>query len=249
MKSILRTLGRLNTKALASIILAVLLSGSVLLYAKAESVSGYNGQALYNEESVYHDYVFANIERIYGTDAKNAYINGVITGDYTQFRTLIGDWRPVCKLDGVNVKFDGTSYVNNEINAAQSYEAVTYTLFGKYGTVSDLFTYASQCGYDISDNNQFNSFKLDVILWKTVPYPAKKKAPSTAAQPAAKAASNSKVEALKSYKGNTAEFNAYYYYVNYPDLQAAIGADGKALLKHYNEFGKAEGRVASKSIK
>jgi hypothetical protein len=49
---------------------------------------------------------------------------------------------------------------------------------------------------------------------------------------------------LKSYKGNTAEFNAYNYYSRYADLQAAIGPNGDALLKHYNEFGKAEGRNA-----
>ena len=230
------------TKFIGGIMVGIMLVCTLKINVNAETVSGYNGQALYNEESVYHDYVFANIEKIYGTDAKNAYINGVITGDYTQFRTLIGDWRPVCKLDGVNVKFDGTSYVNNEINAAQSYEAVTYTLFGKYGTVSDLFTYASQCGYDISDNNQFNSFKLDVILWKTVPYPAKKKAPSTAATTTT-STSDKKVEALKSYKKNSSEFNAYNYYSRYTDLQSAIGPNGDALLKHWNEFGKKEGRI------
>lgn len=52
------------------------------------------------------------------------------------------------------------------------------------------------------------------------------------------------VEALKTYKGNTKSFNAYTYYINNTDLQTAIGANGDALLKHYNEYGKAEGRVA-----
>ncbi|MBE5823929.1 MAG: hypothetical protein E7308_07640 [Butyrivibrio sp.] len=250
MKSILRTLGRLNTKALASIILAILLSGSVLLYAKAEGVSGYNGQKIYNDSLVPYSYVYNNIEKIYGTDAKNAYINGVITGDYTQFRTAIGDWRPTNQLAGVNVKPDGSDYTNNPVGIAQAYEATAYRLFGKYGTVADLFAYAAQYGYDLNDTSKYNEFTLNVTLWKTIPMPAKKTAPvSQPATKTASAASNSKVEALKSYKGNTAEFNAYYYYMNYPDLQTAIGADGKALLKHYNEFGKAEGRVASKSIK
>lgn len=58
----------------------------------------------------------------------------------------------------------------------------------------------------------------------------------------AKAAS--KVDALKTYKGNTAEFNAYDYYMNNTDLQTAVGADGDALLKHYKAYGKKEGRVA-----
>ena len=51
------------------------------------------------------------------------------------------------------------------------------------------------------------------------------------------------VEALKTYKGNNKEFNAYTYYVSNTDLQTAIGADGDKLLKHYNEYGKAEGRI------
>lgn len=54
------------------------------------------------------------------------------------------------------------------------------------------------------------------------------------------------VDTLKTYAGNNAEFNAYYYFVNYTDLQAAFGLNGDALLKHYNTFGKAEGRVANK---
>ena len=52
------------------------------------------------------------------------------------------------------------------------------------------------------------------------------------------------VEALKTYKGNTTEFNAYAYYMNNADLQTAIGANGDKLLEHYTNFGKAEGRVA-----
>ncbi len=54
------------------------------------------------------------------------------------------------------------------------------------------------------------------------------------------------VEALKVYKGNTAEFNAYYYYMNYADLQSTIGTNADALLAHYNSFGIAEGRIANK---
>ncbi len=66
-------------------------------------------------------------------------------------------------------------------------------------------------------------------------------AASTSASQTADAAS---IEALKTYKGNTKEFNAYDYYTNNPDLQTVIGANGDALLKHFNESGKKEGRVA-----
>lgn len=57
--------------------------------------------------------------------------------------------------------------------------------------------------------------------------------------------SNPSVEALKTYKGNTKNFNAYVYYSNNADLQVAIGPDGDSLLKHYNEYGKTEGRIAN----
>lgn len=52
------------------------------------------------------------------------------------------------------------------------------------------------------------------------------------------------VEALKTYKGNSSEFNAYTYYTNYADLQTAVGADGDKLLKHWLDHGKPEGRIA-----
>ncbi|WP_022764583.1 hypothetical protein [Butyrivibrio sp. XPD2006] len=53
------------------------------------------------------------------------------------------------------------------------------------------------------------------------------------------------VVGLKSYAGNSEEFNAYQYYSRYEDLQTAIGPDGDKLLEHYNSFGKAEGRVGN----
>lgn len=57
---------------------------------------------------------------------------------------------------------------------------------------------------------------------------------------------NPAVEQLKSYANNNAAFNAYYYYVNYPDLQAAFGTNGDALLQHYTTHGVSEKRVANK---
>ncbi len=60
--------------------------------------------------------------------------------------------------------------------------------------------------------------------------------------------SDPNVVALQYYQGNNAAFNAYYYYLNYPDLQAAFGLNGDALLKHYTTFGISEGRVANKLV-
>jgi hypothetical protein len=57
-------------------------------------------------------------------------------------------------------------------------------------------------------------------------------------------ATNVSVDSLKNASVNNADFNAYIYYSNYPDLQAAIGADAKALYSHWQQYGKAEGRKA-----
>lgn len=50
------------------------------------------------------------------------------------------------------------------------------------------------------------------------------------------------VEALKTASVNSSEFNAYYYYITYPDLQAAFGANANLLYVHWTTVGKAEGR-------
>lgn len=50
------------------------------------------------------------------------------------------------------------------------------------------------------------------------------------------------VEALKTASVNSSEFNAYYYYITYPDLQAAFGANADLLYVHWTTVGKAEGR-------
>ena len=53
---------------------------------------------------------------------------------------------------------------------------------------------------------------------------------------------------LKWYANNNSEFNAYDYYMNYPDLQNAFGTDGDALFTHFYQSGKAEHRVANKLL-
>ena len=57
------------------------------------------------------------------------------------------------------------------------------------------------------------------------------------------------IEALRTYEGNTKDFNAYAYYMNNVDLQIEIGPDGDALLEHYIEQGKEDGRIAKESGK
>lgn len=57
-------------------------------------------------------------------------------------------------------------------------------------------------------------------------------------------------KATRKYNGvdYSSEYNPLYYYLNYPDLQAAFGTDGNKLIEHYVTLGKAEKRVANKLI-
>jgi hypothetical protein len=44
------------------------------------------------------------------------------------------------------------------------------------------------------------------------------------------------------------EYNALDYYLNYPDLQAAFGANAFALVEHYAVHGRFEGRIANRML-
>ncbi|WP_295095396.1 hypothetical protein [Ruminococcus sp.] len=251
MKTILRVLNSMNKKALVGLVLAAAIAvGCFQIAARAETVTaGYNGQAEWNTGycgggvGLGYGYVVDNIGKKYGEDAKAAYQNAVITGDYTAYRTLVGDWNPTSRVEGINVHPDGRSFVGNPLTTAQAYESEAYTLFGKYGTVNDLFAYAAGLGYDLNNPEQHNKFTIGTALG-TIAKPAKKAAPAKTTAAKTVPASDKKVEALKTYKGNNSEFNAYNYYSRYPDLQSVFGPNGDALKKHYNEFGKGEGRNA-----
>ncbi len=48
-------------------------------------------------------------------------------------------------------------------------------------------------------------------------------------------------------KARAGEFDPTYYAARYPDVAAAMGTDSAALLKHYLQFGAAEGRFKNAS--
>ncbi|SCX93394.1 hypothetical protein SAMN02910292_00522 [Lachnospiraceae bacterium XBB2008] len=54
------------------------------------------------------------------------------------------------------------------------------------------------------------------------------------------------VEKLRTFSGNTTEFNALCYYYNYKDLRDAFGPNAEALLDHWNTYGKNENRIANR---
>ncbi len=117
---------------------------------------------------------------------------------------------------------------------------------------SDPTVYLTKSGkcYHADGCASLKKSKIETTLSKAVAkgytacskcHPATQAAQTTAAK---ETGVSKEVEALKTYKGNNNEFNAYTYYMNNADLQAAIGPNGDALLKHYTENGKAEGRKA-----
>lgn len=57
-------------------------------------------------------------------------------------------------------------------------------------------------------------------------------------------ATTQEIDALKTASVNSDEFNAYFYYMTYTDLQAAFGANADLLYLHWTTVGKSEGRIA-----
>lgn len=47
----------------------------------------------------------------------------------------------------------------------------------------------------------------------------------------------------------SSNFDAFDYYMRYPDVAEAVGIDRKALWDHYVNHGKAEGRIARREAK
>lgn len=57
-------------------------------------------------------------------------------------------------------------------------------------------------------------------------------------------ATTKEIDALKTASVNSDEFNAYFYYMTYTDLQTAFGANADLLYLHWTTVGKSEGRIA-----
>ena len=190
------------------------------------------------------NFTLEGIESRYGAKAKAAYIEAVRTGDYYDFRTMTGWWGTAEELDGEIYRDVGAP------SKAQELETSTFGILGKYATVQDYLAWCQKEGINPSDTGRYH---MDVALGKRpaareitkAEYLAARKVRESAAQAPAPAAGSDQVEALKTYKGNTAEFNAYTYYTRYADLQTALGPNGDLLLKHYNECGKKENRKAN----
>ena len=202
-----------------------------------------------------YDLLIDFITQEYGTDAAEAYIAGVRTGDYYQYRSLTGYWKPTdtdpkLKAHAISGIADPTFYLNT---GATSNESFIYQCYGKYGTVADYVAYCQANGVTpLAERTDIPGTDMYAYVFENLALPNKnitkaeylKNHGATATTVQSTTATSSAVEALKTYKGNTTEFNAYNYYTRYADLQTAIGANGDALLQHYNQYGKAEGRIA-----
>ncbi len=194
------------------------------------------------------------IEAEYGTDAKNAYIEASKTGDWYQYRSITGFWKPA-KLDpklkahAIPGIANPTYFLSNGVTEDEDF---IYTLLGPYATAADWIAICQQYGVTAwGGSSSVPGTDMHAMVYGQMPLSGYKKitkqqylASHSGAATPAPAASSSSVEALKTYAGNNAEFNAYNYYTRNADLQTAIGPNGDKLLQHWNQYGKAEGRVA-----
>lgn len=180
--------------------------------------------------------LFERVKEVYGETAEELYLQGVATGDYYAYRSYVNVWVPVSKDPNLYpVTYNGTTIKTSTFQFLSD-ESAVYDAMGKYATFDDYINYLISKGWSGKGNSGVFILMNNITLPTITSY--------TGTQATTNSTTSSAVEALKTYSGNTTEFNAYNYYMRYSDLQTAIGADGDKLLAHYNKYGKTEGRNA-----
>ena len=233
-----------STVVIASILATVMLWG-VGMFA-SDGAENYRDGVTYVETCYAGNLYIPNttltaIEVLYGKSVKDMYVQAVQTGDYVEVHKAMG-WKLSEEVADSYGRSIGYAYVMP--SNAMRLETKTYAVVGQYATVQDYLSWCEQYGRD-----PMKGATTYELVYHNIPghqitkaeHQAYHKANGSAAAPAT---GDPKVEALKTYKGNNAEFNAYAYYMRYADLQAAFGPNGDLLLKHYNEHGKKENRIA-----
>ena len=182
----------------------------------------------------------------YGQEALELWLQALETGDFYQYRKKTGYWKPSSTDPKIHPQW--------MVHSGQIIESDVCIYMGPYATKDMFLAECNKRGYKYPEDIR-RIWAEDYFFeqnpganpdnWPKIT--EKQYLASLKQQPAAPA--NTAVDSLKNFTGNTAEFNAYYYYTNYPDLQSAIGADGAKLLQHYNQYGKTEKRVANKLLK
>lgn len=117
------------------------------------------------------------------------------------------------------------------------------------GASSDTTVYVTKTGdtYHSKDCNSLRKSCVSITLQEAIDdgyKPCKRCYPVALDTVPLTSEAEEEIEALKTYKGNTKEFNAYTYYINNVDLQIEIGPDGDALLEHFIEQGLEQERIA-----
>lgn len=194
------------------------------------------------------------IRQEYGEEGVSLYIEAVQTGDYYKYRSFTGFWQP-SKQDP-KLKQHAIQNIAAPLfflqDRTHDIEAFVYDYLGAYATMADYVAICQQYGVaafssTYKTGNDLYAQYVEGTMPKTGTKITKQQYLANHSNVATTTAtsSNSAVEALKTYSGNTSEFNAYTYYTRYADLQSAVGANGDALLKHWQAYGKAEGRIAN----
>jgi hypothetical protein len=182
----------------------------------------------------------------YGQEALELWLQALETGDFYQYRKKTGYWKPSSTDPNIHPQW--------MVHSGQIIESDVCIYMGPYATKDMFLAECNKRGYKYPED--YNRMSDDWI-WgrnpdadpKNWPQITEKQYLASLKQQPAAPTNTAAADSLKNFTGNNAEFNAYYYYTNYPDLQNAIGADGAKLLQHYNQYGKTEKRVASKLLK
>ncbi len=192
-------------------------------------------------------YTLEVIEAKWGTKAKELFLEGMKTGDYFDFRAYIGNyssnlWSIITPL------YDRSRTYEDDVVLGR--ELYVFSFLGPYATATDYeealapYGFTKDTVWTRDGMNEAAKLPNDTFVHPTKQdYIAKHRSGRSA--DASSVANSSEIEALKNYAGNSAEFNAYNYYTRYADLQTALGANGDALLNHWNTSGKAEGRIGN----
>lgn len=245
-----KILKNIITFGLVGVVTAGILSGASLKawqVDKSKEIPQYmNSSGEIENGGIVTQSIYYNFVSKYGQETANAYKQSLITGDYSYIYNALGSTSPVYDMSDVCVTDDGVSIVHDDwssgvYNTELSIQKV-YNKTGVMLTISEIIQLAKNKGWT-TECSKINVGYIHptTYLLRECTFTAADCNAVKNSQAATSTTTSSSTYNLSDYAN---EFDATYYYNRYPDLQKAIGNDAQALLEHWINYGKAEGRIA-----
>lgn len=186
-------------------------------------------------------WIYNNFITKYGQETADAYKQSLITGDYSYIYNALGSTSPIYDMADVCITDSGTSLLNDDWPypnyTVEVAIQIVYARTGVLLNLSELTQLADNKGYTSSGYKYGLATFLNIgCTYTAADCKAVKVITTTTTTTDSQTSYN-----LSDYAD---EFDATYYYNRYPDLQKTIGNDTQALLEHWINYGKAEGRIA-----